>query len=63
MDSIIPNYYDNYHGHTIPHLTHVYSALRGLTLESPGLVFLLGDSSLDNINIGLTPPVLRYQQY
>lgn len=64
MDSIIPNYYDNYHGHTIPHLTHVYSALRGLTLESPRLVFLLGDSSLDNkywVNKEKVTPVPRYR--
>ena len=40
------HYYSNYYGHTISHLRHVHGRLRAQGAQQ--LVFLAGDSSLDN---------------
>lgn len=38
-------FFAEYHGHTIPHLEAV---LRGLRSQGKKIIFLVGDSSLDN---------------
>jgi hypothetical protein len=52
------DFYGNYHGHIIRHLDVVYSALRGADGRRP-LIWLAGDSSLDNKHWLLGRPYVR----
>ena len=51
MDEVTPlvipsrSFYSEYHGHTVPHLTSLHTHLRS---SHDTLIFLAGDSSLDN---------------
>lgn len=40
------DFYEEYHGHTVPHLRHLLTKLRQQGIKS--FIYLAGDSTLDN---------------